>query len=83
MDQTQAMLSAASCRRYGAYPNDLSTLAHDKFSRSEDKARLLCYIHQSRILVGCALYADILKPASLLSLTLQDNNLDVVLGIKN
>jgi hypothetical protein len=32
--------------------------------------------------VGSALYVDVLKPASLLSLTLQGNNLDIVQGIK-
>lgn len=34
-------------------------------------------------LVGCAMYVDILKPPSLLSLSLQGHELDTVLGIKN
>ena len=72
--------------RFGAYLNHLSTLAQDKSTKSDDKARLVGYIHkwsQSKILVGCALYVDILKLPSLLSLTLQDDKLDLVLGIKH
>ena len=35
------------------------------------------------MLIGSVLYVDMLKPASLLSLTLQGNNLDIVQGIKH
>ena len=35
------------------------------------------------MIIGCALYTDVLKPASLLSLTLQDDNVDVAQGIKS
>lgn len=62
------------------YLNHLSTLAQDKSTKSDDKARLVGYVRkwsQSKILVGCALYVDILKPPSLLSLTLQDDKLDL------
>ena len=38
---------------------------------------------QYRTILGCALYADILKPAAVLSLCLQDSELDVVAGIKS
>ena len=72
--------------RFGAYLSHLSTLAQDKSTKSDDKARLVGYIcnwSQSRILVGCALYVDILNPPSLLSLTLQHDKLDLVLGIKH
>ncbi len=34
-------------------------------------------------ILGCAMYVDILKPPSLLSLSLQGCELDMVLGIKN
>ena len=33
--------------------------------------------------MGCALYVDLLKPPSLVSLTLQEEKLDLVLGIKH
>ena len=42
--------------------------------------QLVWRARQTRILVGCALYVDILKPPSLLSLTLQHDQLDLVLG---
>lgn len=35
------------------------------------------------MILGCALYVDILKPPSILSLSLQGSGLDIVLGIKN
>ena len=38
---------------------------------------------QYRSILGCALYADILKPATVLSLCLHDDELDVVTGIKS
>ena len=38
---------------------------------------------QYRSILGCALYADIFKPAAVLSLCLQDDELDVVAGIKS
>ena len=38
---------------------------------------------QFRIILGCAMYIDILKPSSLLSLSLQECELDTVIGINN
>ena len=35
------------------------------------------------MIIGSAMYTDALNPASLLSLTLQDDDIDVVQGIKN
>ena len=72
--------------RFGAYLSHLSTLAQDKSTKSDGKAQLVGYIcnwSRSRILVGCALYVDILKPPSLLSLTLPHDKLDLVLGMKH
>ena len=72
--------------RYGAYINHLITLAQDTSIKADDKARLKGYLKkwmQYKTILGCALYVDILKPASILSLCLQENDLDTVLGIKN
>ena len=69
--------------RYGAYLNHLSTVAEDT-TKSEDRARIKGYVtkwQHSRILIGAALYIDVLKPASLLSLSLQGEHLDVIQGI--
>ena len=72
--------------RYGAYHNHLATLCEDKSIRSTDRQRLKGYLvkwREARMLIGSALYTDVLKPASLLSLTLQDDDIDVVQGIKH
>ena len=66
--------------RYGVYITHLTTLVEERSLRAEDKARLKAYL---RIILGCAMYIDILKAPSLLSLSLQGCELDTVLGIKN
>ena len=62
--------------------NALSRQGHQEWWQSTDS-----WLHskwsQSKLLVGCALYVDLLKHPSLLSLTLQEKNLDLVLGIKH
>lgn len=72
--------------RYGAYMNHLLALIEDPSVKSDDRSRLKGYIQkwkQPRILVGSALYIDVLKSPSILSLTLQEDNLDIVGGIKH
>ena len=72
--------------RYGAYMTHLIALTEDTSVKPEDRACLKGYLRkwmQYKVLLGCALYADILKPASMLSLSLQNKAVDTVLGIKN
>ena len=72
--------------RYGAYINHLTALVADRSISSTDRARLSGYLRkwqQAKMLVGSALYVDVLKPPSLLSLTLQDDDLDIVQGLKH
>ena len=72
--------------RYGAYVSHLSSLTEDTTLKSDDQARIKGYLGkwmQYRNILGCALYADILKPAAVLSLCLQDDEIDVVAGIKS
>ena len=72
--------------RYGVYINHLSTLAEDKSVKSDDRARLKGYLlkwRHSKILIGCAMYVDAMKPISLLSLTLQGHSVDIVLCIEH
>ena len=64
----------------------MSTLTEDTSLKSEDRARIKGYLAkwmQYRTVLGCALYVDILKPAAIPSLCLQDSELDVVAGIKS
>lgn len=53
--------------RYGAYIKHLLTLVEDKTVRSNDRAKLKGYLQKwrhARILVGAALYVDLLKSPS-------------------
>lgn len=72
--------------RYGAYLNHLATLTEDASIKSTDRQRLKGYLlkwREARMIIGSALYTDALKPASLLSLTLQDDDINAVQGIKH
>ena len=72
--------------RYGAYMNHLLTLIEDSSVKSDDRAKLKGYIQKwkrPRMLIAAAMYIDVLKSPSILSLTLQEGNLDIVGGIKN
>ena len=72
--------------RYGAYMNHLLTLVEDSSVKSDDRAKLKGYIQKwkrPRMLIAAAMYIDVLKSPSTLSLTLQEGNLDIVGGIKN
>ena len=72
--------------RYGAYLSHLATLIEDTSIKSTDRQRLKGYLlkwREARMIIGSALYTDAIKPASLLSLTLQDDDINVVQGIKH
>ena len=72
--------------RYGAYIHHLLTLVEDKTIKSDDRAKLKGYLQKwrhTRMLVGAALYVDVLKSPSYLSLCLQDDHLDIISGIKS
>lgn len=71
---------------YGAYIAHLNTLVEDGSIKSLDRQRLKGYLlrwREGKILLGCALYVDILQPPSLLSLSLQGDSVDVVLAVKH
>ena len=71
--------------RYGAYTSHLNALAEDNSIKSEDRARIKGYSKkwfECKILVGCALYSEVLKPPSIISLSLQGSNIDIVFAIK-
>ncbi len=71
--------------RYGAYLSHLNALAEDNSIQAEDRARIKGYCRkwsEYKILVGCALYAEVLKPPSILSLALQTSSADIVYSIK-
>ena len=72
--------------KFGAYLSHLASLTEDKSIKSTDRQRLKGYLlkwRDARMIIGSALYADALKPASLLSLTLQADDINIVQGIKH
>ena len=65
--------------------NHLATLVEDKTITSTDWAQLKGYLlkwRQSKRLIGAAIYIDVLKSPSILSVCLQDDGLDIISGIK-
>jgi len=71
--------------QFGVYIAHLVSLSKDTTIKSEDRARLKGYINkwtQSKILIGCAMYVDILNGPSKLSLCLQKADCDIVFGLK-
>ena len=59
--------------RYGAYISHLSALAEDSSVKAADRAQLQGYLKkwsQGKVIIGCAMFVDALKPPSLLSLVL-------------
>ena len=72
--------------RYGAFLNHVMTLAEDRSIKSTDRARLKGYLKQwkqSKVLIGAAMYVDVLKAPALLSLSLQGEKLNIVLSIQH
>ena len=71
--------------RFGVYMSHLTNLSQDSSLKAADRARISRCLKQwcfARILFGCALYIEALKPLSVLSLALQDKDLDCVHGMK-
>ena len=71
---------------YGAYMSHLMTLIEDSSVSSADRSRLRGFLvkwQQGKMLMGCALYVDVLKAPSILSKALQAEKLDIVLGLQN
>lgn len=67
--------------RYGAYISHLVSLTEDTSVKSVDKQKLKGYIkkwNDGKTLIGCAFFYDLLKPCSIISKALQDEELSVV-----
>ena len=71
--------------RFGAYLNHLITLSEDSATKAVDRQKLKGYItkwRDSQILLGCAVFHDILKPTAILCKCLQADELCVVSTIE-
>ena len=68
------------------YVNHLFTLASDRQTKAEDKACLKGYVFKMKnykMLVGTAMYVDLLQPIHFLSFSLQDDKVNIAHGIHN
>ncbi len=71
--------------RFGAYMNHLITLSESPSTKPSDKQKLIGYLRKwrnSRILLGCAAFHDILQPVSILCKCLQSEQLCIVNAIE-
>lgn len=72
--------------RFGVYCTHLYSMTNDSTLEAADQVKLKSFHKrwtQGKILIGCALYIDVLKAPSQLSLPLQENKIDVISGIKH
>ena len=70
---------------FGAYLSHLAALTEDATVKFMKKQRLKGYLkrwQQGKFLIGCAFFADLLKPASILCKTLQEDELCIVRSIE-
>lgn len=71
--------------RYGAYISHLIALTEDSSVKAVDRQKLKGYVlkwRDSKIVFGCALFYDILKPAATLCKALQDDEICIVTAIE-
>ena len=71
--------------RFGAYCNHLTNLSEDHTVKSVDRQKLKGYVLQwqrAKMLLGCAFFHDLLKPAAILCKTLQANDVCIVEAIE-
>ena len=72
--------------RYGAYMNHLVALTEDRTVKSSDKQKLKGYIKvwkNAKVLLGCAVFAEILKPVGILSKVLQNEEICLYQSIES
>lgn len=66
--------------KYGAYTNHLIALSEDQAVHSADRAKLQGYCHQwtdTKYVLGCAVFIDILTPSAIFPKTTQSDELDI------
>lgn len=72
--------------RYGAYILHINALIEDSRVKADDRSKLQGYVRkwsQGKMLIGCSMYIEVLKAPSILSLTLQDDEVDIVHGLQS
>lgn len=72
--------------RYGAYTNHLATLSEDSTVKSTDRAKLKGYYlkqTESKYLLGCAVFVDLLTPCSIFSKEMQNDEVDFLSALNS
>ena len=67
--------------RFGAYLSHLTFMTEDSSIKSVNRQKVTGYLlkwHNCKVLLGCALFFDILKPLSILCKVLQEDEICVV-----
>ena len=67
--------------KYGAYTSHLATLSEDSSVKSVDQEKLKGYLRKwtnTKYLLGCAVFIDVLTPCAILSKTMQNDSLDIM-----
>lgn len=67
--------------RFGAYLSHMTALKEDTSLKSVDRQKVKGYVpkwQDSKILLGCALFHDLLRPCSVLCKVLQEEEICVV-----
>ena len=71
--------------RFGAYLSHITALTEDSSTTPDDKQKLTGYVtkwRESKMLIGCAVFHDILKATSLLCMHLQSDQLCTITAIE-
>eukprot|EP00731_Ephydatia_muelleri_P003766 Em0001g3766a len=71
--------------RLGAYLNHLAILSEDPSMKSTDRQKMKGYLqqwHNAKVLYGCALFHDLLKPAAILCVALQNDEVSIIGAIE-
>ena len=72
--------------RFGAYLSQLIALTEDPSTKRADKQKLKGYVikwRESKVLLGCAVFHDILKPTAILCKVLQSDELCTISAIES
>ena len=72
--------------RFGAYLSHLTAMTEDSSIKDVDRQKFKGYIQKwqnSKVLLGCAFFHDLLKPSAILSKILQEDELCVVRAIES
>ena len=72
--------------KYGAYTNHLAILSEDSSVKATDRSKIRGYYRKwvdAKYIFGCAVFADLLAPCSVLSKAMQSDDLDILRAVSS